>query len=96
MKNILALFFTIVFGSIAYAQQLPQLTQYMINNYAVNPAIAGMHDYYQVNTTIRNQWVGINDAPRTTILSIYGKKNENVGFGGLIYNDQVGPTGRLG
>ena len=96
MKNILALFFTIVFGSIAFAQQLPQLTQYMINNYAVNPAIAGMHDYYQVNTTIRNQWVGINDAPRTTILSIYGKKNENVGFGGLIYNDQVGPTGRLG
>ena len=45
----------------------------MINNYAVNPAIAGMHDYYQV-VTIRNQWVGINDAPRTTILSIYEGK----------------------
>ena len=96
MKKILALFFTIVFGNVVYAQQLPQLTQYMINNYAINPAIAGMYDYYQVNTTIRNQWVGINDAPSTTILSIYGKKNENVGFGGLIYNDQVGPTSRLG
>jgi type IX secretion system PorP/SprF family membrane protein len=96
MKKIVALFFTIGFGTVVYAQQLPQLTQYMINNYAINPAIAGMHDYYQVNTTIRNQWAGINDAPRTTILSIYGKKNDHVGLGGVVYNDQAGPTSRLG
>jgi type IX secretion system PorP/SprF family membrane protein len=96
MKKIVALFFTIGFGTVVYAQQLPQLTQYMINNYAINPAIAGMHDYYQVNTTIRNQWAGINDAPRTTILSIYGKKGDHVGLGGVVYNDQAGPTSRLG
>ena len=96
MKKIVALFFTIGFGTVVYAQQLPQLTQYMINNYAINPAIAGMHDYYQVNTTIRNQMVGITDAPRTTILSIYGKKNDHVGLGGVVYNDQAGPTSRLG
>jgi type IX secretion system PorP/SprF family membrane protein len=96
MKKIIALFFTIGFGTVVHAQQLPQLTQYMINNYAINPAIAGMHDYYQVNTTIRNQMVGINDAPRTTILSIYGKKNDHVGLGGVVYNDQAGPTSRLG
>ena len=96
MKKIVALFFTIGFGAVVYAQQLPQLTQYMINNYAIKPAIAGMHDYYQVNTTIRNQWAGINDAPRTTILSIYGKKSDHVGLGGVVYNDQAGPTSRLG
>jgi len=96
MKKIVALFFTLGFGTVVYAQQLPQLTQYMINNYAINPAIAGMYDYYQVNTTIRNQMVGINDAPRTTILSIYGKKSDHVGLGGVVYNDQAGPTSRLG
>ncbi len=96
MKKIVALFFTLGFGTVVYAQQLPLLTQYMINNYAINPAIAGMHDYYQVNTTIRNQMVGINDAPRTTILSIYGKKSDHVGLGGVVYNDQAGPTSRLG
>ena len=49
-----------------------------------------MYDYYQVKTTIRNQWVGITDAPRTTVLSIYGKKSERVGLGGLVFNDQTG------
>ena len=96
MKKIVALFFIVGFGSVMYAQQLPQLTQYTVNNYAINPAIAGMYDYYQVNTTIRNQWVGINDAPKTTILSVYGKKNDHVGFGGGVYNDQVGPWSKLG
>jgi type IX secretion system PorP/SprF family membrane protein len=55
-----------------------------------------MYDYYQVNTTIRNQWVGINDAPRTTIMSIYGKHSRNIGLGGTVYNDVTGPTSRAG
>ena len=96
MKKISILFFAICFGGILQAQQLPQITQYMNNNYAINPAVAGMYDYYQVNTSIRNQWVGINDAPRTTIISIYGKHSDNVGFGGTVYNDNTGPTSRSG
>ena len=78
------------------AQQLPQLSQYMINDFSVNTAVAGMHDYYQIKTSVRNQWVGINDAPKTTLLSIYGKNSENVGLGGSVFNDQVGPTSRAG
>ena len=96
MKKISILIMAICFGGMLKAQQLPQITQYMINNYAVNPAVAGMYDYYQVKTTIRNQWVGITDAPRTTILSVYGKNNNNVGLGGLVFNDQTGPTSRIG
>lgn len=96
MKKIFGLLLTICFGSILYAQQLPQITQYMNNNYAINPAIAGMYDYYQVNTTIRNQWAGVNDAPRTNIISIYGRHNKNIGLGGIIYNDVTGPTSRIG
>ena len=96
MKKISILIIAICFGGILKAQQLPQLTQYMINNYAVNPAVAGMYDYYQVKTTIRNQWTGITDAPRTTILSIYGRRSSHVGLGGLVFNDQTGPTSRMG
>ena len=83
-------------GGMLQAQQLPQLTQFMINDYAVNPAIAGMNDFYQIKTSVRNQWVGINDAPKTTLLSIYGKNSEHVGLGGSVFNDQVGPTSRSG
>ena len=86
----------ICFCGSMYAQQLPQITQYMNNNYAINPAIAGMYDYYQVNTTIRNQWAGVNDAPRTNVISIYGRHNKNIGLGGIIYNDVTGPTSRIG
>ena len=96
MKKISILFFVICFGGILKAQQLPQITQYMNNNYSINPAVAGMYDYYQVNATIRNQWVGINDGPRTSVMSIYGKRSDNVGLGGTLYNDVTGPTSRSG
>ena len=96
MKKISILFFAICFGGILKAQQLPQITQYMNNNYAINPAVAGMYDYYQVNTSIRNQWVGVNDAPRTTVISLYGKHSDHVGLGGTLYNDVTGPTSRSG
>jgi len=96
MKKISILFFAICFGGILKAQQLPQITQYMNNNYAINPAVAGMYDYYQVNTTIRNQWVGMNEGPRTNVISIYGKRSDHVGLGGTVYNDVTGPTSRSG
>ena len=96
MKRILILIFAILFAGALKAQQLPQITQYMNNNYAINPAVAGMYDYYQVKTTIRNQWVGMNEGPRTSLISIYGKHSENVGLGGMVYNDITGPTSRVG
>ena len=96
IKRIIILCFAICLGGILNAQQLPQISQYTFNNYAINPAVSGMYDYYQVNTTIRNQWVGINDAPRTSILSIYGKRSENVGLGGTVYSDVTGPTSKSG
>jgi len=96
MKKTSLLFVSIFTVSILYGQQIPQLTQFMINDYAINPAIAGMNDYYQIKTSVRNQWVGIEDAPKTTLLSIYGKSNDRVGLGGLVFNDQVGPTSRAG
>ena len=96
MKKISILFFVICFGGILKAQQLPQITQYMNNNYAIYPAVAGMYDYYQVNTSIRNQWIGLNEGPRTNVISIYGKHSDNVGLGGTLYNDVTGPTSRSG
>ena len=96
MKRISALFFAICFAVSLSAQQLPQITQYMNNNYVINPAVAGLYDYYQVNTTIRNQWAGIEDGPRTSVISIYGKHNDKVGLGGTVYNDVTGPTSRIG
>lgn len=79
------------------AQQLPQYTQYMFNEYIINPAVAGKDDYFQAKANYRYQWAGIVDAPRTYILSLYGPhKTKDMGFGGYIYNDITGPTSRTG
>ena len=96
MKKISFLILAFIFSGSLYSQQLPQLTQFMDNNYVLNPAFAGTEDYYQVRTSIRNQWTGIADAPSTTILSVYGQQEENIGLGGVIFNDQFGPTSRTG
>ena len=96
MKKITILFLTFFYFGKIEAQQLPQISQYMLNNYAINPAVSAMYDYYQVNTTIRNQWQGMNEGPRTSVISIYGKHSDHVGLGGTVYNDIAGPTSRVG
>ena len=40
MKKLSLLFVSIFMGSMLQSQQLPQLSQFMINDFAVNPAIA--------------------------------------------------------
>lgn len=81
----------------ARAQQLPQFTQYMFNQYAFNPAYAGSHDNWEAVSNNRYQWIGITDAPRTFTLSANGPlKKENLALGGYLYTDVVGPTRRLG
>lgn len=79
------------------AQQLPMFTQYMFNDYIINPAIAGTHDYDQVKTNYRYQWIGIKDGPKTYLLSYYGPhKTQPMGWGGYIFSDKTGPTKRTG
>src|ERR1700741_4713389 len=80
------------------AQQLPQYTQYMLNDFVLNPAIAGKgKDYWDCRTNNRYQWQGITDAPRTSIMSVQGPfKNRKMGIGGTLFSDIVGPTRRVG
>lgn len=81
----------------AKGQQLPQFSQYLFNEYFINPAFAGARDYFEVRSNNRYQWVGITDAPRTYTLSLNGpNKQRNMGFGGQIFTDIVGPTRRVG
>ncbi len=80
-----------------FAQQMPQYTQYLINGYVINPAIAGSTNYFEGKINHRQQWIGINDAPRTNIISVNGPlKTEKMGIGGYIYSDINGPTRQLG
>src|SRR5688572_24453499 len=62
----------------AQGQQKPQYTQYILNNYILNPALSGIENYTDVKISGREQWAGLNGAPRTMYLSAHtalGKKD---------------------
>lgn len=66
-------------GFVAAAQQRPHYTQYVINPFLVNPAIAGIENYTDLKMGVRDQWVGLNGAPKTTYFTIHsplGKKDD--------------------
>ena len=87
----------VFFGFGSFAQQLPQSTQYMINDYVLNPAIGGNKSYFDAKANQRLQWVGVTDAPRTFVFSLHGPmQNQKVGLGGFIFSDITGPTRRTG
>lgn len=81
----------------AKAQLLPQFSQYMFNDYIVNPAVGGTNDYWQIKSNFRYQWAGIKDAPQTYLFGGYGPhKTMPMGYGGYIFNDVTGPVSNLG
>ena len=61
----LALLLMLGVSSALKAQQLPLYSQYVLNGFMVNPAIAGYDGYTSFNTTARQQWLGFGQAPRT-------------------------------
>ncbi|MBI5218027.1 MAG: type IX secretion system membrane protein PorP/SprF, partial [Bacteroidia bacterium] len=88
MKKLL-LFITIITVSFitARSQQFPLYSQYMMNGFLLNPAIAGTVTYVPVCLTVRQQWAGIKDAPQTVALSSHTLLGRAEGVGGYVFND---------
>jgi len=75
------------------AQQDPQYSQYMFNHLAVNPGYAGSHDAICLNAVHRQQWVGIEGAPVTSVFTVnspFKMFGASHGFGLTLVNDQLG------
>jgi type IX secretion system PorP/SprF family membrane protein len=71
MKRILyTLFIIAVTTHLAKAQQRPQYTQYVFNNYLLNPALSGIENYTDVKLGYRSQWTGLDGAPVTSYFSV--------------------------
>lgn len=97
MKKLLFILTCVLCTVALSAQQLPHFSQYYLNDYLINPAIAGARPYFEAASSHRYQWEGITDAPRTYTLSLNGpSKSKKVGMGGYIFTDIVGPTRRTG
>ena len=72
------------------AQQVPLYSQYMMNGFLLNPAVAGSEGYTAINITAREQWLGFKDAPKTHAISAQTRilKNSFISRGSNIRKHQ--------
>lgn len=78
------------------AQQKPQFTQYILNNYIVNPALTGVESYIDIKTAKRQQWAGLENAPKTSYFTIHMPIGNTDDWAGATSFDMVGenPLGK--
>ncbi len=76
MKKLYLFFATIVLVSGVKAQQQALFSQYMLNGYIYNPALAGMEDYTDVKSSYRKQWLGMPNSPSTMYVSVSAALNQ--------------------
>lgn len=94
MNSLLTLSLFLLLGFVGHAQQDPTFTNYHFNALVFNPAYAGSNEHLTLNLSHRQQWLGFEDAPVTQTLCAHTPlKNERVGLGFSLTNDQVGPGG---
>ena len=84
--------FIIIFSNSIFAQQDPHYTQYMYNMNVINPAYAGSKDNMAGSFMYRQQWVGLDGAPKTATFSIHSPVGKNVGLGLSAISDKIGPV----
>lgn len=77
MKKLILMVLAFVCCQVTMAQQRPHYTQYILNNYIINPALTGIENYIDVKVSARDQWVGFSGAPRTVYLTAHGALGKN-------------------
>lgn len=107
MFRIFIVVLVVFIGSSALAQQKLQMSQYMLNQYILNPAVGGTSDFFEANAGYRLQWAGLEGAPRTFYVSLQGpiakapehynyrkKKQYHHGLGFYAASDKTGLLSR--
>jgi type IX secretion system PorP/SprF family membrane protein len=76
-RTLYTIIFFVACVPLVKAQQKPQYTQYIFNNYLLNPALSGIENYTDVKAGYRSQWTGLEGAPVTGYLSINAPIGKN-------------------
>jgi type IX secretion system PorP/SprF family membrane protein len=89
MKKIILLLISVLgFGSL-FAQQESLITFYRNHMNLVNPAFIGSQEGTFVSSSLRYQWVGITNAPKTQAVSFYTPVGKKLHLGLSVINDEV-------
>ena len=96
MKRILTILVLFILSMHVQAQQWPLYSQYMFNQFILNPAVAGSDERIPIVATVRRQWTGIQDAPVTQSISAHAYTGKYMGLGINFFNEVAGPSRRTG
>lgn len=89
-KSILLL--TILLSFQGFAQQDAIYSQYMFNQFVLNPAYAGSRNAMSAVLMHRTRWAGIDGAPTTSTFSFHTKMNgKSFAWGANLAADRLGP-----
>ena len=91
----IAFIIALLFSGALISQQLPQYTQTSLNYLAINPAMAGSKECFDIKLGYRGQWLGIDGNPTTAFVSAHSRIGGDAkafhGIGAIVENDNFGP-----
>jgi type IX secretion system PorP/SprF family membrane protein len=93
VKILSALILNLFCGAL-FSQQVPMYSQYIMNGFLINPSFTGRDGYSTVNLTVREQWVGLDQAPGTYAASFQTRilKNSYISKATSVRKKLVLPT----
>ncbi|PSR11824.1 MAG: hypothetical protein DA408_10045 [Bacteroidetes bacterium] len=90
------LLLTLGLGTLLQAQQDEQFTQFMYHKLGFNPAYAGMQETPTFTALVRQQWIGLEGAPQSQLLTFnMPLTSSGIGLGANISRHTIGVTERL-
>ncbi len=99
MKKILFSIFGLLLSGLIFGQQHTSYTQYTLNQFALNPAVAGLEKCTQTSFGTRRQWSGFEGAPEHVFASFNTRLNKADqfpknfhGIGAYVSKDLIGFT----
>jgi type IX secretion system PorP/SprF family membrane protein len=97
MKNYLLILNVFLLSTfVSWGQQTSLNSQYLFNDFAINPAVAGTKNYTPLSLSYRRQWIGIDEAPISQNLMAHTYIRDKAGGGIHFFNDASGPSKRTG
>lgn len=96
MKRFLLSVALLSVGAAGFAQQDKQFSHFMFDRLSINPGSAGMGDAICATLMYRNQWMGFDGAPKTSLVNIQGPvKLARGGVGLSVFDDRLGQEQNL-
>jgi type IX secretion system PorP/SprF family membrane protein len=90
--RLVALLLAVGAAATLHAQQLPARSPFAPNSFIWNPAMTAAEDEWEAGITHHQEWVGFEDAPRTSQLyGAYPFLDQNFSLGGFLQLDDIRP-----